>query len=365
MAVSQDLLNTTVAELYAKGGNLFLMSATQTVAMQYLLDKKKVNKESVGGTYFERPFSYRSPAKGGKITTGSEVVPVVNLQSTKKYRVEAQRHMMVVSIDGLELARNSGKLGAVKLIEGKPQAAIESFHLDMEQWFLSGAYRDSGISVIDSPGFDGCATLNGNITHTGGDRGWLQMLAPASQTGTVQGVAVDNAIKHTSQYGAITSFATDGMLVIDQTYDLCQAYGGGSAPDLGFADSGTYSNIVVNNRDSVRIDSTDKQIDGPNSASFQLYKRARIYNCNVTLDPTLSSFAGTTGYSTSSITGGVLYFLNSNYVEVPYFDLVERVPEFIRMTPNQDVITAQLFSDMNPMTLRLNSMGVVVGGRIP
>lgn len=365
MAVSQDLLNTTVAEIYAKGGSLVLIGAGDTTAMQYLIDKQKVNKDAVGGTYFERPFAYRSPAKGGKITNGDEIVPLLNAQSTKKYQVQAQRHMIAVSIDGLELRRNDGKLGAVKLIKDKPMQAIAQFHQDQEFWFLTGAYHDSGVSVIDAPGFDDCATLNGNVTHTGGDRGWLQQLAPASQTGKVQSVAVDSTIRHINQFGAITSFATDGMLVIDNVYDTCQAFGGGSGPDLGFADGGTYSNIVVNNRDSVRITDTDKQIDGRNSASYQLYKSARIYNALVNLDPTNAAFTGTPGFSTSSITGGILYFVNSKYVEVPYFDEVTRPPEFIRMIANQDVLTGHLFSDMNPMTLRLNSMGVIAGGRIP
>lgn len=362
---STDLLNTTLAEMYAQGGNLVLTTASRKPLFKNLIDKKRVMKDTVGGTKFERPFGYGSPAKGTLIVGGTEVAPIVRNTITKKYEIEAQRHMIPVQIPNLDLRRNDGKQGIVKLIKQYPVASFTQYQEDVEYWVLTGAYHNSATSVIDSPGFQNFATLNGSVTLANGSRGWLQGAAPASQTGTVQGVAIDSTINHNSQYGQITSFASDGVTTIRTAYNLAAQYGGGKAPDVGFADGVTYSNLMTYITDNVRIVNTGQNLDGKESYDFLLYQNAKVYDCSVNLDPTNASFTGSPALSTSSTTGGILYFINSDYIEVPYLEEMERAPEFRDMIADQDVVVAKMVADWTLIQLRLNAMARVDGGRIP
>lgn len=365
MAVSIDVMNTTLADMYAKGGNLILVTASRKPLMKYLIDKKKVNKERVGGTYFERPFGYGSPAKGKKISTGNEIAALTRNSVTKNYRVESTRHLIPITIPNVDLKKNDGTQGVIKLIKQYPAASFAQYMEDWEFWLLTGAYHDPAVSVIDSPDFDGAATFNGNITHSDGNTGWFQALAPSAQTGNVQGVARNNTIQHISQFGAITSFAANGMVTLEAAYNLAAQRGDGQAPDFGFADGGSFSNLSANIRDNVRVVSTDERVDGPKSAEFLLYKAARVYDVGVNLDPTNASFTGTPCLSTSAITGGVIYFLNSEFIEVPYLEELDEAPEFKDMIADQDVVVAKCHNDWQPMVLRLNAHCLIAGGRIP
>jgi len=363
---STDLLNTTLAELYAQGGNLTITTATQKPFFRHLLDKKRINKESIGGTKFERPFAYGSPAKGGVVSgNGMNVVPLIRNNITKKYEIESIRHFIPVTIPNLDLRRNEGKQGVVKLIKQYPMAAASQYQEDVEFWLLSGAYHNTTVSVIDSPGFDNFPTLNGSVTLSSGSRGWFQGLTPASQTGTVQGVAIDSTIQHCSQYGLVTSFASDGMSTIRAAYNTAAQYGGGNVPDIGFCDGVTYQNILTNTTDNVRIVDGTKDLGGKSLANFLLMNGAQIYDCSVNLDPTNASFTGSTAFSTSSTTGGILYLLNSNFIEVPYLEEMDKAPEFKDMIADQDVVVSKMVVDWAPIVLKLNAMARVDGTRVP
>jgi len=364
MPVSLDVLNTTLADLYAQGGNLQLTTVTRKPLMRQLMDKKRINRESVGGTFIERPFGAGSPAKGKRITIGTEVASLTRRQITKKYQSQTIRLFVPVTIPQRDLKQNDGKQGVVKLIKQYPMATAQQIGEDWEFYLLTGAYHNSGVSVIDSPDFDGAATLNGAVTSTGGDTGWLQQAAPASQTGNVQGVARDNAINHVNQFAQITSFASDGMIKVASAYDRAQQFSVGSGPDFGFADDVTYSNLQIYSADNVRITDTDSAVFGSNTGQFIPYKQAKIYNVGVNLDPTNASFTGTPGFSTSAVTGGVLYFLSSDFIEVPYLE-IEEAPQFQAIVADQDIVVGRMYWDFQPMIGQLPSHAVIAGGRIP
>ena len=363
---STDLLNTTLAEMYAQGGNLTLTTATQKPFFRELIAKKKVNKESIGGTQFERPFGYGSPAKGGVVSgNGMNTIPLVRNSITKKYTVESVRHFIPVTIPNLDLRRNEGKQGVVKLIKQYPMVTATQYQEDVEFWLLTGAYHNTTVSVIDSPGFDNFPTLNGSVTLSSGSRGWFQGLTPASQTGTVQSVGIDNTINHVSQYGLITSFAADGMSTLRAAYNAAAQYGNGSVPDVGFADAITYQNMLTNIVDNVRIVNGSNDLTAKSNAYQLLFQGAKVYDCSVNLDPTNAAFTGSTAFSTSSITGGIVYFINSDFIEVPYLEEMEKAPEFRDMIADQDVVVAKMVCDWAPIVLKLNAMARVDGGRVP
>lgn len=354
---STELLNTTLADL---GDELVLTQAQSLPLMNKLIKNKQVNKEAVGGTYIERTFAGGSPAKGTLISSGDEVATIQRIAQMKKFQVKSTRHFIPIFIPQIEVDRNTGKQGVIKLIKSYPEMTAAEYWLDWEYWLLSAAYRPSGVSVINTPGFDGACTLNGN--YSGAANGLLDFLAPASQTDTVQGVAKSNTYNLYNQYGIVTSFASDGMLQIGYAYDYAANFTS-KGPDLGFADPVSYQNMVMFSADTVRTPSTDTAVFGAETRSFLPYKMAKVYN-SVNLDPTNASFSGSTAYSTSDITGGAIYFINSDDWEVPYYSM-KVTPEFKDDIPDQDGLLGKMIVDMQPVCRKFTTQVAVAGTKIP
>lgn len=337
------------------------MNHAQTMPfMDQLFRRKQVNMESTGGTYYWRDFVGGSPAKGKRIINGDEVASLTRKNVIKQFQVSSVRHFIPIFIPNIDLRRNEGKQGVIKLIKKYPEATIVEFWNDWEFFLLTGGYRPSTTSVVDSPDFDGACTLNG--AYAGAANGLFDFAAFGSQTDTVQGVAKDSAIGFANQYGAITSFAADGMSTIGAAYDRAAA-NSTSGPDLGFADAVSYQNMVLYSADNVRIDQTDKEVFGANSRYYLPYKKAKVY-MSLNLDPTNAAFGGSAGLSTSDITGGVLYFLSSDTWEVPYQEMNINA-KFDVVIPDQDGVVAHLAVDVNPICNRFNNQALVAGGRIP
>lgn len=363
MPISTDVLNSTLADLYAKGGNIILATATRKPLIRKLLDPKRINKATIGGTYVEMPFGSGSPAKGTRINNGLEVAPLTRKNITQKYQIQTVRIYTPVVIPRKDLMANDGKLGVAKLIKQYPLATSEQLMEDWEYWYLTGAYHDTAISVIDTPGFDGFATLNGNVTASAdfaSNTGWCQMATKASQSGNVQGVARSQTLNHVNQYGLVTSFASDGLAVLRRVQSDVAAYG---ACDFGFADGVSFANIQSNMADNVRIDNLDDSVEGKMSHSYVQFGITRIYDMNINLDTTNASFNGTAASSSSSITGGCVYFCSSDYMEVPFREMTE-APTFDKL-PGQDAVAGDMVFDANPMLEKLAAFGVAAGTRIP
>lgn len=354
---STELLNTTLADL---GSSLVLTHAQSLPLMDKLIKGKQVNCIKRGGTYIERSFIGGSPAKGKRIANGDEVAVLQRKTQTRKLQVVSTRHLIPIFIPQTEVDHNEGSQGIIKLIKAYPEATIKEYWLDWEYWLLTAAYRDAEVSVIDSPEFEGACTLNG--VHSAGAAGLLDFVVQASQIDTVQGVAKNNALGYTNQYGVITSFAADGMLIIGRAYDRAANFSL-TGPDLGYADDITYQNMSQYSADNVRISDTDKPVYGAESRSFLPYKRAKVFN-TINLDPSNASFTGSTAHSTSDITGGCLYFLNSEDWEVPYYRM-QVTPEFKDDIPDQDALVGKMIIDMQPICKRLNTQAAIAGGRIP
>ena len=354
---STELLNTTLADL---GDDLVLTQAQSLPLMNKLIKNKQVNKEAVGGTYIERSFAGGSPAKATLISSGDEVALIQRIAQIKKFQVKSTRHLIPIFIPQIEVDRNTGKQGIIKLIKSYPTMTSTQYWLDWEKWLLSAAYNASATSVVDSPRFDGACTLNGN--YAGAANGLLDFLAPASQTETVQGQAKGVAYNFYNQYEVVTSFASDGMLQIGLAYDKAANFTT-SGPDLGFADPISYQNMVAFSADTVRTPSTDTAVFGADTRSFLPYKMAKVYN-SFNLDPTDASFSGSTAYSTSAITGGAIYFINSEDWEVPYYSM-KVTPEFKDDIPDQDGLLGKMIVDMQPVCTKFVTQVAVAGTKIP
>lgn len=354
---SADLLATTLNNL----GSRLIMNHAQTMPfMEQLFNKKQVNQEPNGGVYYQRDFIGGSPAKGKRITNGDEVATLTRKNQVKQFQLPSVRHFIPIFIPNIDLRRNEGKLGVIKLMKKYPEATVKEFWMDWEMWLLTGAYRDPNVSVIDSPDFDGACTLNGN--YTGAANGLFSFADYGAQNAVVQGIAKQPTLGFAQQYGVVTSFAANGMAQVGKAYDAAAA-NSSSGPDLGFTDTVSFNNLVLFSGDTVKIDNTDKAVFGENSRYYLPYKKAKVYMA-ANLDPTNAAFNGSAGYSTSDITGGVLYFCTSDDWEVPYLEMSINA-NFDIVIPDQDGVVAHLAVDLQPICLRFNSQALVAGLRIP
>lgn len=354
---SNELLNTTLAEM---SSDLIIMSGQNIPLIDKLVKAKQVNKESVGGTYFERPFFAGSPASAKRIIGGAEEADITRRAISSKYQVASARFLLPVAIPNIELERNQGTQGVQKLIKRYPEAALIQAWQDLELWLFTASYNDASVSVFQSGDLDGVMTLNGDYTDAASNTGLLRFEAVGSQTAKFQGVARSNTIRHVNQYGLVTSFATDGMKKIGQAYDQASAFS--PRVDLGFADPVSYGNMVEYSADTVRTPSTDTAVFGAETRSYLPYKAARVYYSS-NLDTTKTTFTGT-ALSTSDITGGAVMFLSSEEFEMPFYKL-DLASEFKDLSQAQDVSVAKFIWDFNLLCHRPPTCAVVAGTRIP
>lgn len=346
MAVSVDLINTTIEELGKKAELSFVRDSK---LLSRLEKKSLINKMSVGGQSITRTIISGSPAQGIGVSNGDEVATPVRLNKTKKYQVNYHEIFVPVIIPGKDVRQNQGSSGAIKLVREYPLATLEALRMDFNQYLLTGS---TGSRVTASPAdFYGFLTLNGDFasgTETGTTNGLLDFVVPASQTDTVQNVAKDSGVSHFNQYGLITAFATDGVRVLRQTYRAAAAWGGGKEPDLVLMDDGTFGNYEEYKTDIVRLQvASDKDVVSTSNV---------LYGAEVCFDLALTTaaFSGTG-------TGGVTYILNTNYIEMDVLEMPKIRPFEDRLV-DQDVLSSKLILHAGVICTRVPAQGVIGGG---
>jgi hypothetical protein len=348
MAVSADLLNSTLADLSKTVENSFVKSSP---FLKELQKSSQINTSSRGGSSIDRAFYSGSPSQGIGISTGYEVATPVALQKTKKYSVGYYEIFVPIVLAGKEIRQNSGSQGAFQLIKTGPLATLDAFNMDFNKYLLTGT-TDSLLTATPAA-FFGFSTLNGDFaagTELGTTNGLLDFAVPGSQTDVVQNVAKDAGVSHYNQYGLITAMATDGETVLKSTYRKCLTSGGSSGgPNLLIMDDASYGNYEVVRKDAVRVVTADAKNDGSDLGTV-LYNSKVIYDLNLSL----SAFSGTG-------TGGVTYLLNTKFFELDVLAM-PKIQAFQDKLVDQDVMTSKLLFHGALVCTRLPAQGCIGGG---
>jgi hypothetical protein len=347
MSISTELLNTTLADLR---GPLDL-SFAQNIPLWRILEKKgKMLTE--GGTYIERSFMGSASSNGTGMFNGDEVLDLTRRKNIKKFQLEPHRLVVPITIPKRELLQNSGKNGAIKLIESYPKATMEGAALDINTFLLTGA---SAGAVFASAELYGFLTLNGQFASgvgTGVTNGLLDFAAPASQTDIVQNVAKDDAYFHYNQYDDISSWATEGLSTIRSVYRKCAQFSGkvGGGPDLVVMDDATFGNYQLEKTDLVRIQLVGDKTDNGNLVQDVLGVGG-VYS---DLGLSLSAFTG-------DAADGVTYMLNTDHLEWVWLQK-PTLGKFGEDIADQDVVVAK-WEMMGQLVCRKTvAQGCVSGG---
>lgn len=354
MSVSLDVLNTTLSDL---SSDLVVAQEKRVPLFDRLRSKNAVNKAGVGGTYFEHSFVGQAPGVATGIYTGAEVADGTRNLIMYKYSVESHRFIAPVFIPKVELEKNEGKQGIIKLIDAYPKATMASIYRDLNLWMLAALSSSTALKIFKPGDLDGFATLNGQYTGTkrvGVTGGLLDFVVPASQTDTVQNVAKAVAYEHYNQYADVTSWAANGIENVTTAYQNAAEFTSmGEGPDLGVADPDSYASLLTYSSDTVRIESTDKAVFGKRVGQT-LFFNATIFR-DTAIDR--STFTGVAA-------DGVLYFLTTDDIELNYYTM-PKVGKFAEFTPLQDVVAAQVEGSMNLLMRRFNSQACVSGMATP
>jgi hypothetical protein len=348
MSISTEVLNTTFADLRGPLVNSFLRS---NELFEALMSKAKMPME--GGSYIERSFAGGAPARGVGIYVGDELLNMTRRQQINRYQVEPHRLVVAINIPKKELMFNSGKLAVIRLIEEYPQTTMEGAKSDINKFLLTGQSR--GL-VFQTAELLGLLSLNGEVSTgigTGVTDGLLDFVTPATQAGTVQNVTRTSSTFNFNQYGAITSWAADGLTTLRKQYRKCSHYAGGpgKGPDLCIMDDDTYTNFEESRLNLVRVKIVEDRTEKGNMLGLDL-GLAKVYS-SIDLDRSLFTVAA----------NGVTYMLNTDFLEFPMAE-APKISDFKERVGDQDVVTAIFSMQGNLICTKLPAQGCVSGGAV-
>ena len=349
MAISNEVLNTTFADLRGALVNSFVRSNELFEALQ-----SKARMPMEGGSYIERTFTGGAPARGVGVFVGDELLNMTRRKQVKRFRVEPHRLVVAINIPKKELLFNSGKLAVIRLIEEYPQTVMDGVKADLNSYLLTGASR--GL-VFQTAEMKGLQTLNGQFSTgigTGVTNGLLDFAAPASQTDLVQNVEKSSSYFHFNQYQTIGTWADTGIQNLRKTYRECAHYAGGmgKGPDLVIMDDGTYANFEETKRSAIRINVTEDKTEKTNMLALDI-GLAKVYS---SLDLDVNQFT-----SAGAADNGVAYFLNTDFFEFAMQE-APQISEFQERVGDQDVVTAIFSMQGNLICTKLPAQGVCSGG---
>lgn len=349
MAISTEVLNTTFADLRGPLVNSFIRS---NELLDALMSKARMPSE--GGSLIERSFAGGAPARGVGVFVGDELLNMTRRQQTKRFQVEPHRIVAAINIPKKELLFNSGKLAVIRLIEEYPQTTLEGAKADLNSFLLTGVSRGLVFQTADLAGF---LSLNGQFgagSGTGVTNGLLDFQTTTLQSDVVQNVAKSTSYSHFNQYGAITSWATDGLPTLRKTYRQCAHYAGGmgKGPDLVVMDDDTYTNFEDSRLSLVRIQLVEDKTEKSNMLGLDLGV-AKVYS---SIDLNRGSFTG-------AANNGVTYILNTDFLEMPLMEAPSITP-FTERVGDQDVVTAIFSMQGNLICTKTPAQGCVSGGAV-
>ena len=354
MAITTDLLNTTLADLKGPLEHTFEAKSP----MHDLLQKRgKVSSER--GQLIERTIMGGSVAQGVGIFTGTELIPGGRTEQTKKIQLQTGRAVVRIDIPKRELRENEGKLGAMKLITEYPASVMKTLPQDFDRFFLTGVSHGN---VLPTAQMQGWNTLNGQKTFASGIIGVTVGLidldnAPTAQTATVQNLAKSSSYNYVNQRGEVSSFAVDGKRTYRRVAREVGQYNPTSAdakPDVCFIDFDSYALLEEDNETHVRIATSRTDFETGGSITEMLMGGIRYVASKNLI---LTDFTGDAAQ-------GVCYMLTLDGFEVVWFQKPE-LSDFEDRIPNQDVVTAKMEMQFALLVRGMRMQGVVVGGARP
>lgn len=328
MSVSTELLNSTYQDFKGPTVNTF----SQNVPAISALEKKgKISKE--GGSFVERSLMTGSSATGTGIYTGDETLDRTRAKKLGKFRVDFHRIVVPIVIPNKDKVQNQGKKGAVKLLETYVKGAADGVAVDREKYWLTGK---STAFVLPSEELYGSLTLNGQFAAglgVGVENGYLDFVAPASQTDLVQNVSKSLANFIYNQYGDITGWAIDGVRTLRKVYRACSQFAGkpNSGPDLIVMDDDTYGNYQESKFELLRLMKVSDKTDNGNMVQ-DVFGLATIYASNL-----IDLAADFTGVAAD----GVTYMLNTDWIEIIQLESME-LSDFVDAGTDQDGVVSKM-----------------------
>jgi len=324
MAFSQDGGILSYQELLIPQGGEIPLFASSTV-LQMVLDKGEAVTK---GKYLELAFSRYASCEAIQLTgNGADVIPAGVGPTMDSMNIGWIYTHFEPTVFGKEQLESVSSDPSFSLKEKRLKSDSITLAQDIEHWRLNGARRSgTNKTLLRTAGSTaGMQTLNGNVTWANAvnsattDRGFVQQLVPASQTGNVQGLAVGDDFVNQYAAGAswsagTTPAALSGLITSMRdlsSYD--ENRGLQMSVDTGIADSISFMRLENYLHDSVRVVSvSEDQFKNPHQ--FLPYGGVKIYSSGL-LNPTLSSWTGTDAASTGSTDGGLIYIFASKALQ--------------------------------------------------
>lgn len=329
-----DLLNTTLEGITAKDWCIAFQKAIPLA--DYLMEKKAVNKATLGGRYWEYLMVYGGSGSGVAVYGGTEAVAGIKRQSTILHKVESHEILWNLDIPKGDLERNAGSAGIIKLVEIFPRAQSVENARDLNKWILAGTSAMVPSSLGSYQDLEGLGTLNSQFTgakRTGIANGLLAFDTPAGQTSTaasIQSNVRDSAKQNYNQYGDTASWAASGPETLGKTYDTAAEYDPmKSGCDLMIADPDSFVNVEQYNTDRVRLASATGTQATSTKPNETLFKNA-VVKRDSDLDRTLF---------TGNPADGVIYGVHGDWIEFDYIKMPKPGP-FKDWNPRQRLVTA-------------------------
>lgn len=325
MAISADVLASALQHLTPRFTELFLRGIP---LFAYLIGKQlgtgagggNLEQFSLDGPYLEFNVLKGGPGQITAIRDGTELINSQRSQQLVRGNEYPFMHLYHYLVPIKDLMEAGGKNDLAKLISKYPEVAVAHNKQLVNRQIARGA-GSSGSSSGDQ-GTNGIFTLNGLHPYSpqGTSRtGLFQFAAPASQTATVHGLAMQgNASGVTGwyhQYDHVNSFRADGMRrwragVQKANQEGLMLQPGGI--DLICSDQASFLNM---------LDAVDEKVVIIDKEKYPLaqYLNRQGYKMDDGSDwywdPDID-LTDTTSFSTAATQAGVTYCLNTQFFKL-------------------------------------------------
>lgn len=345
-----NILNTTFADL--KGP--LVLAWEQAIPFYNELNKRsKVRSE--GGTYIERDISGGPAARGTGVFNGNERLTRQYQEKIRRYQVEPHRIVAILEIPKKDLLFNRGRAAVISLIEAHPTETMLGAAQDMNKHLLCATTDSRVFAPAEMAGF---VSLNGIWAAgvgLGVTNGLLDFATPATQTDTVQNVAKSTTISHYNQYGAITSWATNGLKVLKQTYRKAAHFSAkkqNGGPALVIMDPDTFANYDETLDAKVRIAVVEDKTAKTPTTMLPFLNGFAYHD----LDLDRANFSG-------AAANGVTYMLDMDYFEMVWHQEPE-ISDFEDSGPDYDTVFAKFEAMGNLICKKFPAQAAVSGGAV-
>ena len=302
MAISADVLASALQDLALDFTDLF---TSWHPVLDRLVTKGKLSKKTLEGPYKEFTVVEEGPGSITHVKHGSEVINGGRTQAASRGNEYAPRLIYAFDVPGKDLAEANGKQDLARIIESYPELGLSDFHERIARQLVMG----------DGAGVGGFVTLCGTNTYnpTGSATardGIFSFAAPSAQTSTVHGLVKEGSANGVTgwfnQYQKVTSFQSDGRLLMRKAYYAASREGRTGGPvDLMLGDADSYGNYLDSLDEHVRVTSVEDD-HVPNDIRQGIKFLAADFFLEDSIDITDAQFSGLDPAS------GLIYGLKTN-----------------------------------------------------